>query len=324
MFIDQARIFVKAGSGGNGCNSFHRDIHTKPRRGKPDGGNGGDGGDMIIRPEKGIQTLLDFQYKRHFKAERGSHGSSNHKKGRRGQDFIIRVPCGTIIKDAETDLLLRDLVGPDDNVIIAKGGRGGRGNSRHREATEGEPGEEKELVLELKLIADIGIIGYPNAGKSTFISKVSSAKSKIADYPFTTKRPILGIVRYYDEGTLTFADMPGLIEGAHAGRGLGDRFLRHIERTRVLLHMVDISMYERKDPYKDYQAINKELALYGEHLAKKPKIVALNKIDLPGAKDNMPKLMDRIKEKVFPISAVTGEGIKELLDYIFKIAYTEE
>lgn len=317
MFIDQARIFVKAGSGGNGCNSFYRDKFV--RRGKPDGGDGGDGGNVIIKAKKSIQTLLDFQYKRHFKAESGHHGSSNNKRGKRGKDLEISVPCGTIIKDTQAGLVLRDLFADGDNAIIAKGGKAGKGNSKGRMASPGEKGEEKDIILELKLIADIGIIGYPNVGKSTFISKVSSAKSKIADFPFTTKRPILGIVRHYDDRTLAFADMPGLIEGAHKGRGLGDRFLRHIERTRVLIHMIDISLFERKDPYKDLITINKELTLYGENLAHKKQIITLNKIDMPGAKDNIGLIRDKVDQEVFPISALTGEGIKELLDHIFNI-----
>lgn len=317
MFIDQAKIFVKAGPGGNGCHSFHRDKFI--RRGRPDGGDGGDGGDIIIKADKSIQTLLDFRYNRYFKAKNGHHGSSNNKTGKRAEDLVIMVPCGTIIKDAATDLVLRDLVNNGDDVIIAKGGKGGKGNSRDRDATPGEKGEEKDIVFELKLIADVGIIGYPNVGKSTFISKISRAKSKVADYPFTTKRPILGIVKHFDDMTLAFADMPGLIEGAHLGKGLGDRFLRHIERTRILLHMIDISLLNRKDPYEDYVSLNKELSLYSSELLKKPQIIALNKVDLPGAKDNIGLIKDRIKERVFPISALTGEGIKELLDHIFEI-----
>ena len=317
MFIDQARIFVKAGSGGNGCTSFYRDRSIK--RGKPDGGDGGNGGNIIIKASKNIQTLLDFHYNRHFKAERGLHGSSNNRRGRGGKDCALLVPRGTIVKDAENGLLLRDIVSEEDSVIIANGGKGGKGNSRGRLSTHGEPGEEKELLLELKLIADVGIIGYPNAGKSTFISKVSSAKSKIAGYPFTTKRPILGIVRHYDD-VLTFADMPGLMKGAHEGRGLGDRFLRHIERTRVLLHMVDISMMERPDPYEDLVSIENELKLYRGNISGKKKIIALNKIDLPDAEKNITIIQSKVKEKVFPISSLTGEGVKELLSHIFSVA----
>ncbi|NQT21945.1 MAG: GTPase ObgE [Candidatus Omnitrophica bacterium] len=321
MFIDQAKICIKAGSGGNGCNSFFRDNRVK--RGKPDGGDGGNGGDVIIKAAKGVQTLLDFQYKRHFKAQRGIHGSSNNRNGKRGELLEILVPFGTVVKDAATGLVLRDLANDETPVIIAKGGKGGKGNSRQREATSGDPGEEKEIALELKLIADIGIIGYPNAGKSTFISKISSAKSKVADYPFTTKRPILGIVRHFGDRVLTFCDMPGLIQGAHEGRGLGDRFLRHIERTRLLLHMVDVSMLERTDPYGDFLSINKELGLYGGKLSEKKKIIAINKIDLPDSKKGIELIKEKVKERVFPISALTGEGIKELLDHIFKVAAAE-
>jgi GTPase len=320
MFIDQARVAVSAGSGGNGCNSIFRS--KVAWKGKPNGGPGGNGGNVVLKASRCIQTLLDFHYNRHFKADRGHHGGSNHKTGRSAEDFTILVPCGTVIKDAETGFVLRDLVRHDDTVIIAKGGKGGKGNSRWREATPGEPGEEKELLFELKLIADVGIIGYPNAGKSTFISKVSSAKSKIADYPFTTKQPILGIVRHFDE-TLTFADMPGLIEGAHQGRGLGHRFLKHIERTRILLHMVDISMMERADPYEDLLTIQKELELYDKSLMNKKRIIVLSKIDMPGAKDSADKIKKKIKEKVFPVSALTGEGINPLLDHIFKIVHNE-
>jgi len=321
MFIDQAKIYVRAGSGGNGCNSFFHDKRVK--RGKPDGGDGGNGGDVIIKAAKSVQTLLDFQYRRHFKAQRGIHGSSNNRKGKTGELLEILMPLGTVVKDVATGLVLRDLANDETPVIIAKGGKGGKGNSRHRDATIGEPGEEKEIALELKLIADIGIIGYPNAGKSTFISKISSAKSKVADYPFTTKRPILGIVRHFGDQVLTFCDMPGLIQGAHEGRGLGDRFLRHIERTRLLLHMVDVSMLERTDPYGDFLSINRELELYGGNLTGKKKIIALNKIDSPDSKKGIKLIEERINEKVFPISALTGEGIKELLDYIFKAAGTD-
>lgn len=316
MFIDQARIYIKAGSGGKGCTSFYRDRYVE--RGKPNGGDGGDGGNVAIKASKSIQTLLDFHYHRHFKAERGQNGGSNNKTGRRGKDFIVSVPCGTIVTDATDGLVLRDLLEPDKTVIIARGGKGGKGNSRGKLSTPGEAGEEKEIVFELKLIADVGIIGYPNAGKSTFISKVSSAKSKIAHYPFTTKRPILGIVRHYDD-ILTFADMPGLIDGAHKGRGLGDRFLRHIERTRILLHMVDISKTERVAPYEDLTALERELKLYGHDLSRKKRVIVLNKIDLSDTQESVENIKTKLNEEVFPISALTGEGIKPLLDYIFRL-----
>lgn len=314
--IDRARIHVKAGAGGDGCTSFYRDRFI--RKGKPNGGPGGDGGNIIFRVDKNIRTLLDFQHKRHFKAERGSHGSSNNKKGKSGSDLHIGVPPGTVIKDADAGLLLRDLVGDGEEVILALGGRGGRGNSKDRDATPGAEGEEKNLDLELKLIADVGIIGYPNVGKSTLISRISRAKSKIAGYHFTTKEPVLGIVRMEDDDVV-FADMPGLIEGAHRGRGLGDRFLRHIERTKILLHMVDIAEVEQRNSYEDYLSINKELSLYGRHVERKPQVIACNKTDLPEAGKNLEIFSKKIDRKVFPISALTGEGLRELLDEIWKV-----
>lgn len=317
MFIDQARIFVKAGSGGDGCNSILRE-RGKPY-GKPNGGNGGSGGNIILKTSTSIQTLLDFHYNRHFKAEPGHNGGSNFKAGRNGKDSTVLIPCGTIVKDNVHGFVLRDMINPGEEVIIARGGKGGRGNSRFREASAGEPGEEKDLLFELKLIADVGIIGYPNAGKSTFISKVSSARSKAANYPFTTKAPILGIVRHHDS-TLTFADMPGLIEGAHRGKGLGDKFLKHIERTRILLHMVDVSMIERQDPYQDILNINRELELFNKDLLRKKKIIVLSKIDALQDEKVIKKIKTRLKEKVFAVSSLTGAGIKELLDYIFETA----
>ena len=314
MLIDQAKIYAKAGDGGNGCTSFYRDRFV--RKGRPDGGNGGRGGNIVFKVDKNIHTLLDFQHKRHFRGERGIHGGSSNKNGRGGKDFYIRVPAGTIIKDASTGLILRDLIEDAEEVLVVVGGEGGKGNSKKRPGTAGEKGEEKELLLELKLIADVGIIGYPNVGKSTLISHISSAKSKIADYPFTTKRPILGVVRMY-EGDMTFADMPGLIEGAHKGRGLGDKFLRHIERTKILLHMVDIAEVEGRDAYADYTTLNRELSLYGKNVTEKPQIVACNKMDITGADDKFARFNEKMDKKAFPISAITGEGVKELLNEIW-------
>lgn len=318
MLIDRAGIHVKAGDGGNGCTSFYRDKFVQ--KGKPNGGFGGNGGNIIIKVDKNIHTLLDFQYQRYFKGGRGSHGSSNNKKGKNGDDFYIRVPPGTVIKDKHAGLLLRDLAHDAEEVIVARGGKGGRGNSKDRDGTPGEAGEEKDLLLELKLIADVGIIGYPNVGKSTLISRISSAKSKIANYAFTTKSPILGIVKY-DNANLAFADMPGLIEGAHKGKGLGDRFLRHIERTKILLHMVDIAGLEGRDPYEDYLKINRELSLYGNHVEEKPQVVACNKTDLSGTKENFVAFSKKLGKKAYPVSAATGEGIKEMLEEIRKVAY---
>jgi len=317
MLIDRAKIYVKAGNGGDGCTSFYRDRFV--RKGKPNGGRGGRGGNIIFKVDKNIYTLLDFQHKRHFKAARGGHGSSNNKKGKNGSDLRIGVPPGTIIEDASAGFILRDLTKDAEEVVVAVGGVGGKGNTKDRDATSGAPGEEKNLVLELKFIADVGIIGYPNAGKSTLISRISSARSKIAGYHFTTKSPVLGIVKMGDRD-LVFADMPGLIEDAHKGRGLGDEFLRHIERTKILLHMVDIAEVEERDAYLDYTSVNKELSLYGRHVAEKPQVLVCNKMDLPEAKKNLDVFKKKTDRKVFPVSAATGEGVKELLDEISKIA----
>lgn len=320
MFIDQARIYVKAGDGGNGCNSMHRDRVN--RIGRPDGGPGGKGGDIIFTADENIHTLLDLHYRQHIKGHPGGHGGSNHKKGPEGEDSIVKVPAGTLIKDDQAGLVLRDLVKPGDHVIVAKGGFGGRGNSRGREAQYGFPGEEKTLRLELKMIADIGIIGYPNSGKSTLISRISSARPKIASYPFTTKEPNLGVVKVFEDQDIVVADIPGLIEGAHKGRGLGHRFLRHVERNRYLLHLIDISAFEGRDPYEDYRSLNEELKLYSLELAKTPQIVVLNKMDITGAKEHLKEFKKKFgKKKVFPISALTGEGIPELLKELHKKVY---
>lgn len=317
MFVDQAKIYVKAGDGGDGCNSMYRDRYH--RYGRPDGGDGGKGADILFEVDKNVQTLLDFQYRQHFKADPGGHGGSNHKTGRSGAPLHIKVPPGTIIKDAGTGLVLRELVRPSDHVVIARGGDGGKGNSRHRVSRPGAPGEEKTLILELKLIADVGIVGYPNAGKSTLISRISSARPKIAAYPFTTKVPVLGVVKIHEGAVMVIAEIPGLIEGAHHGKGLGDRFLRHTERTKVLIHLVDIAACEGRDPYKDYLNLNKEIRLYSKALLKKPQFIALNKCDLEPAKDNIKYFKKRLRsKKMFVISAATGEGMRELLNAVYK------
>jgi len=317
MFIDEAKVYVKAGSGGDGCNSFYRDKWN--RIGRPDGGFGGDGGSIVFEADENVHTLLDFQYRQHLEADSGSHGSSNHKKGRRGKDLHVKVPAGTLLKDAQTNFTLRDLVKPGDSVIIAKGGHGGRGNSRGRESEKGSPGEEKTVALELKLIADVGIVGYPNAGKSTLISRISSAHPKIANYPFTTKEPVLGVVKLYEGENVVVAEIPGLIEDAHLGKGLGDKFLRHVERTKVLIHLVDVAGYSGRSPVSDYKNLNKELRLYSKELMSKPQIVALNKVDIAPSRENIIKFKKSLpKISVFPISSVTGEGVKELLKFVHK------
>ena len=314
MFIDRVKIFVAAGNGGDGCNSLHRDRQI--RRGRPDGGDGGDGGNIVFEADPNTRTLYDFKFNRIFRAEKGTHGSSNHKKGRSGQDRIIKVPPGTVIIEEETDLVLRDLVDYQQRVIVCKGGRCGKGNSRGREATKGELGEARDLRLELKLIADVGIVGFPNAGKSTLISRTSNAKSKIAAYPFTTKNPILGVIKRDDE-RLIMADMPGLIEGAHEGRGLGDRFLRHIERTKFLVHLIDMAAVDGRDPVSDYKKVNKELGLYSSKFSKEGQVIAANKMDMPEAEGNLKKFKKSVKRKIYPISALTGEGTKQLMHALF-------
>lgn len=310
MFVDEAKIFVKAGNGGNGCTSFEK-VRGK-KYGRPDGGNGGRGGDVVIAADNNRQTLIEFRYNKHFKATSGKQASSNNKKGEDGKDYFIRVPPGTVIRDAGSEVVLRDLQRTGQDVIIAKGGAGGKGNSKKADATPGEKGEEKELHLELKLVADVGIIGYPNAGKSTLLSKISSAKPRIADFPFTTKSPILGVARVGDF-SFVVADIPGLIEGAHAGRGLGDRFLRHIERTRLLLHMVDMASIDGRSPNDNFKKLNKELEFYSPQLSRKKQIVVASKMDMPGTKELIKKFRPGKTKKAYRISALTGEGIKELL-----------
>lgn len=319
MFIDETRVRITAGSGGDGCNSFYKDRFHRGRKGRPDGGPGGDGGDVIFRADSNVRTLLDIQYRQHITAKSGHHGGSNHKKGARGADTVVLVPPGTLIRDFGTGLVLRDLVNPGDLAIVAKGGIGGHGNSRGRESAKGAPGNEKEVKLELKLMADVGIVGYPNAGKSTLISKVSSARPKIADYPFTTKEPVLGVVRIYEGGDIVVADIPGLIEGAHKGRGLGHKFLKHIERTKLLIHLIDISGRDGREPYLDYTKLNEELRLYNDELGAKSQVVVLNKIDAPGSEKAVSAFRKRYgRKKLFLISAITGEGIRPLLDEVYK------
>lgn len=302
--------------------SFRREKHVP--RGGPDGGDGGKGGDVIIRASRSHHTLLDLKFNQHHVAERGAHGEGGRRTGRSGRDEEILVPVGTVIRDADTGEILADLTADGETFIVARGGIGGRGNARFatptrqapRRTEPGKPGEERWIQLELKLLADVGIIGLPNVGKSTFISRVSSARPKIADYPFTTLIPNLGVVRYDEGRSFVIADIPGLIEGAHAGTGLGTRFLRHIERTRLLLHMIDISGDPPAGAWKNFEVVNRELALYGATLKGIPQIVALNKTDIPATREKMQKVIDIFRKKglkIFPVSAVTGEGVKELL-----------
>ena len=324
-FIDEARIYVKGGDGGRGCVSFRREKFVP--KGGPDGGNGGKGGNVIVRASKTHHTLLDLKFNQHHVAKRGGHGSGNNRTGRDAADIEIVVPVGTVLTNAETDEIICDLTADGQSCIIARGGIGGRGNASFatstnrapRMAQDGMPGDELWVQVDLKILADVGIVGLPNAGKSTFISKVSAAKPKIADYPFTTLSPNLGVV-YQGDHSFVVADIPGLIEGAHLGLGLGTKFLRHIERTSLLVHLIDISDPTRK-PWKDYETINHELASFGGALARKTQIIALNKIDLIEDRKRIKKEVDTFKKKgieVFTISAATGEGLDPLLAEISK------
>ncbi|MEW6410625.1 MAG: GTPase ObgE [Nitrospirota bacterium] len=325
MFIDQVKIFVKAGDGGRGCVSFRREKYVP--MGGPNGGDGGKGGDIIIRADSQINTLLDLKYHRHYRAKRGEHGKGKNMHGENGSDIIIPVPVGTVVKDVESNKVLTDITEEGMGVVAAKGGRGGLGNANFatptnqapRYAQPGEPGEERWLFLELKLISDVGLIGMPNAGKSTLISKISSARPKIADYPFTTLSPVLGVVKCSEFKSFVVADIPGLIEGAHRGAGLGFQFLRHIERTRILVHLVDISEMAEGDVVENFKVVNRELELYNPDLAERPQIVAPHKIDIKGSGERLRRLVEFCSDSgynIFPISAVTGEGVNELLGFL--------
>ncbi|MDP2600027.1 MAG: GTPase ObgE [Deltaproteobacteria bacterium] len=318
-FIDEAIIHVKAGDGGNGCISFRREKYVP--RGGPDGGDGGHGGHCIVRARTGLTTLMDVRYRKEFKADSGTNGMGKKMFGRRGEDAVIVVPVGTLIKDAASGKVLADMTKPDEEFIVAKGGRGGKGNARFatstnqapRKAEEGKPGEEKTIKLELKLLADVGLIGFPNAGKSTLISAISNARPKIADYPFTTKVPHLGVVELGDERSFVVADIPGLIEGAHQGAGMGIQFLKHIERTKVLLHLIDIHGPLHEDPLKAYKTLRAELKAFSPDLLHKPEIIVLTKMDISEVKGKAAK----IGKEVFTVSAAKREGLKPLLEKVW-------
>jgi GTP-binding protein len=324
MFIDEAKIRVKAGDGGNGCMAFRREKFVP--RGGPSGGDGGKGGDITMESSERHNTLVHFRFNPEYKAQRGRHGEGSNRTGREGEGIVLKVPVGTILYDADTGEKVHDFSRPDERIIVARGGRGGRGNARFatsthqapREHEDGRPGEDRVFRLELKLLADVGLVGYPNVGKSTLIARISAARPKIADYPFTTLQPNLGVVvvgKAPEEKSFVVADIPGLIEGAHTGAGLGAQFLRHIERTRLLVHLVDVSDASgRPDPVKDVEVIRGELESFGAHLEAKPMIMVASKIDVVN-KDKLAKLKRYCKKEgveLFPISAVTGKGIDEL------------
>ncbi len=324
-FIDEAIIIVQSGDGGRGCVSFRREKFVP--RGGPDGGDGGKGGDIVFKATSRRRTLYQFRFRNYFKAKNGAPGQGKQKTGKNGQDLIIEIPPGTLVRDTDTDRIVKDFTKPGETCIPAKGGKGGRGNSWFKTSTNraprfaqpGETGQTLNLKLELKLLADAGIIGLPNAGKSTLISVLSSVKPKIADYPFTTLTPNLGVVQTQSSDPFVVADIPGLIEGAHKGAGLGIKFLRHAERTSVLVHLIDATTIRVDDPLKGFKTVNQELEMYSEVLSRKPQIVVLNKMDLPGTED-MANLFEAAIEakKILRISAATGWGVEELKTQIIK------
>ncbi len=328
MFVDQVKVTLRAGKGGNGCVSFRRERGVP--RGGPDGGRGGDGGSIYLISDKNLHTLAYYRFHPINKARRGAHGEGGNRQGKRGKDLSLRVPVGTIVKEKDGDSVLFDFVSPDQKFLIVKGGKGGRGNASFassihrapREWKEGQEGEEKEFILELKLIADVGVVGFPNVGKSTLISKISAAKPAIADYPFTTLIPNLGVVDVDELRSFVIADIPGLIDGAHLGHGLGTQFLKHVERTKILLHMIDVSPYTERVPVQDYKIVMKELEAFSPDLIERHQIIAVNKIDLLKEKkdglEEMKKLARKEGMPFFAISALKKEGLGKLVDELAK------
>ena len=319
MFVDEVIINVKAGNGGDGCTAFRREKFIP--MGGPYGGNGGKGSDIIFKVDLGLKTLLDLRYKKQIKGKKGENGLGKNMNGKSSEDIIIKVPQGTTITDMDTGLILADLTKENDEVVVAKGGRGGRGNTAFATASNpapnfsenGEPGEVRNLKIELKLLADVGFVGMPSVGKSTLISKISKAKPKIAVYHFTTLSPNLGVVKTKDNRVFVAADLPGLIKGASLGEGLGDQFLRHVERTKVIVHIIDMSSFEGRDPYEDYVTINKELENFDKKLLDRPQIIVANKMDMPSSKENLIQFKKKVKKDVYEISALNNVGIDELL-----------
>ncbi|OLO36467.1 GTPase ObgE [Alkalihalophilus pseudofirmus] len=333
MFVDKVKVYVKGGDGGNGMVAYRREKYVPD--GGPAGGDGGKGADVIFEVEEGLRTLMDFRYQKHFKAPRGEHGRPKNQHGKNAEDFIIKVPPGTTVVDDDTHEVIADLTQHGQQAVIAKGGRGGRGNTRFATpsnpapeiAENGEPGIERYISLELKVLADVGLVGFPSVGKSTLLSVVSAARPKIADYHFTTLTPNLGVVETEDGRSFVMADLPGLIEGAHSGVGLGHQFLRHIERTKVIVHIIDMSALEGRDPYEDYVKINDELRQYNMRLLERPQIIVANKMDMPDSEENLKGFKEALQEDIpiFPISAFTRQGVRELLLAVAdKVDHTSE
>ena len=330
MFVDEVVLDVKAGSGGDGCTSFRREKYVS--MGGPNGGNGGKGSSIIFKVDTNLRTLLDLKYMHEIKGKKGQNGMGKNMNGKNAEDVIIKVPEGTTVTDTETGLVLADLTKKGDEVVIAKGGRGGRGNTAFKThnntapnfSENGEPGEERRIKVELKLLADVGLVGLPSVGKSTLISKISASKPKIAAYHFTTLVPNLGVVKTIDNRSFVVADLPGLIEGAHLGEGLGDKFLRHIERTRVIAHVIDMSGIEGRNPYDDFVTINNELENFDKKILKKPQIIIANKMDIASSKNNLEEFKKKVDLPIYEISAINGEGLDKVLIALADILDKEE
>jgi GTP-binding protein len=329
MFVDRVTVEVEAGKGGDGCASFRREKYVP--RGGPDGGDGGNGGSVIVVAEEGVDSLAELVHRKHWRAKTGTPGGGAKRHGANAEDLLIRVPPGTVLVDANGDFQLKDLTAAGDQVVAAQGGRGGKGNARFksstnqapRDFTRGGAGELRKITFELKVIADVGLLGKPNAGKSTLLSRVSRARPEIADYPFTTKIPNLGIIQIDQDRTMVMADIPGLIEGAHAGVGLGHEFLRHVERTRVLVHLVEPLPTDGSDPIENYQSLRKELELYDAELANRPEIIAVSKAELPTAQEVQQQLVELSGREVLLFSSVTGQGLKTLMDRTYSLLIAE-
>lgn len=326
MFVDEVEVELIAGNGGNGCTAFRREKYVA--MGGPFGGDGGRGGDIIFKADTGLNTLLDLRYQKIYRAEKGSNGEGKNKDGKNAEDLIVKVPLGTVVTDKETNEIIADLVKPGQEKIIARGGRGGRGNTSLRSKSNtcptysenGEEGEHKFIKVELKLLADVGLVGLPSVGKSTIISCLSEARPKIASYHFTTLKPNLGVVKSRSGKTFVLADLPGLIEGASLGAGLGDKFLKHIERTKVIAHVIDMAATEGRNPYEDYVLINKELADFNEKLLEKPQIIIANKKDVESFNENIDKFKEKVKDiKIFEVSAAKNEGLQDVADYLAEL-----